>query len=120
LKKYFIFPAVGLALLVIGFFAIPATTYDNLKLRFSPYVSYVTLRNNPLLPAFDPELPIMRRSERVDSDLIFSGGPPRDGIPAIDDPQFDLAENSRFKDEDTVIGVYYKGEAKAYPYLILN
>ncbi len=52
---------------------------------------------------------------------ILQGGPPRDGIPAIDDPQFESAEQANWLDEDSpVIGVERWGTAKAYPILILN
>ncbi len=52
--------------------------------------------------------------------LIRDGGPPKDGIPSIDDPVFaDVAESQFMSDSDTVIGVYVQGEAKAYPLFIL-
>jgi len=52
---------------------------------------------------------------------IKRGGPPRDGIPSIDKPEFvEPADAGFLKDKDRVIGVYYKGVAKAYPIKILN
>jgi hypothetical protein len=52
---------------------------------------------------------------------ILSGGPPRDGIPAIDRPKFVAVRKADFlKDDDRVLGLYYKGVAKAYPIRILN
>ena len=52
---------------------------------------------------------------------IESGGPPRDGIPSIDDPKFLSAGEAKFlKDRDQVIGLYRNGVAKAYPIRILN
>ncbi|EAR23472.1 DUF3179 domain-containing protein [Nitrococcus mobilis] len=55
----------------------------------------------------------------VDSSL--SGGPPKDGIPAIDAPRFwNVRQADRhLGDGDVVFGVYHKGEAKAYPQRIL-
>lgn len=53
-------------------------------------------------------------------DKIKGGGPPKDGIPSIDDPVFADVNNSQFvADSDTVIGLEINGEAKAYPLFIL-
>ncbi len=52
---------------------------------------------------------------------IVSGGPPKDGIPAIDEPKFEsLTEaNQWLGDTDPVVLVEYGGEVKAYPLAIL-
>ncbi len=53
-------------------------------------------------------------------DKIKGGGPPKDGIPSIDDPVFANVQDSNFmSDSDTVIGLEINGEAKAYPLFIL-
>ncbi len=53
-------------------------------------------------------------------DKIRGGGPPKDGIPSIDNPVFANVEGSHFmSDSDTVIGLEINGEAKAYPIFIL-
>jgi len=52
---------------------------------------------------------------------VLSGGPPRDGIPAIDKPRFIAAHRADFlSDESRVIGVSLGDEARAYPIAILN
>jgi hypothetical protein len=52
---------------------------------------------------------------------IRHGGPPRDGIPAIDEPRFVSAAEARFlKPDDRVVGVVRGGVARAYPIAILN
>ncbi|MDE2155069.1 MAG: DUF3179 domain-containing protein [Xanthomonadaceae bacterium] len=52
---------------------------------------------------------------------IESGGPPKDGIPAIDQPRFVTADNAHFLHaDDRVLGVERNGIAKAYPVRILN
>lgn len=57
----------------------------------------------------------------VPQDEIMHGGPPRDGIPAIDQPKFLTADQARFlKDNDRVLGIRLDGIAKAYPVRILN
>ena len=57
----------------------------------------------------------------VPATQIYHGGPPRDGIPAIDAPRFLSAEKADFlKPEDRVLGVTYQGISRAYPVRILN
>jgi hypothetical protein len=69
----------------------------------------------PWISAFD----LSRHS--VPPDEILSGGPPKDGIPAILEPRFlPAAQASFLRDNDRVIGVVRKGEARAYPLRILN
>ena len=51
---------------------------------------------------------------------IHYGGPPRDGIPAIDRPRFESADISRLADSDQILGIVVGSEARAYPILILN
>ncbi len=52
---------------------------------------------------------------------IMDGGPPRDGIPSINHPEFNKAEQAKYPDDDArVLGVYLNGIAKAYPIGILN
>ena len=56
----------------------------------------------------------------VDLGEIFSGGPPKDGIPSIDAPNF--VPVSQVKDlgaQEPVIGLHVNGEARAYPLRIL-
>ncbi|RMF21720.1 MAG: DUF3179 domain-containing protein, partial [Bacteroidetes bacterium] len=52
---------------------------------------------------------------------IHHGGPPRDGIPAIERPRFVAPEEADFLNErDLVLGVVWNGIAKAYPIAILD
>lgn len=57
----------------------------------------------------------------IDIGEIMSGGPPKDGIPAILSPKFEtLSQSSKWlNDREPVIGVAINGEAKAYPLSIL-
>lgn len=57
----------------------------------------------------------------IDGELIYAGGPGKDGIPALKKPEFIGAEHQQFlADDEQVVGVYHNGEAKAYPVKILN
>ncbi len=51
---------------------------------------------------------------------IFSGGPPKDGIPAIDDPEFGpIADVRGMAESEPVISLAINGDARAYPLTIL-
>ncbi|MCK5552400.1 MAG: DUF3179 domain-containing protein [Deltaproteobacteria bacterium] len=68
-----------------------------------------------ILTAFNIDNAIVPKGE------ILSGGPPKDGIPAILNPRFVRPGEAEFlKLNDEVIGVKAGGEAKAYPIKILN
>ncbi len=72
------------------------------------------LVQNPVKNGFvlsDPLVPVNE---------ILSGGPPRDGIPAINNPQFISASETTLAGDAKVIGVRSGEETKAYPIKILN
>lgn len=57
----------------------------------------------------------------IDMDEILSGGPCRDGIPSIDDPQFvPVSEAGDLGPTEPVIGLTINGDARAYPLRILT
>lgn len=57
----------------------------------------------------------------VSTRKIKSGGPPRDGIPALFAPRFIPADESAYLDPDErILGVTYNGIAKAFPIKIMN
>ena len=58
----------------------------------------------------------------VSYDDIFSGGPPRDGIPPIDSPRFESIESADqwIEDLEPVILLDHVGEVRAYPLQILT
>ena len=50
---------------------------------------------------------------------VRDGGPGKDGIPSIDNPQFvNVSEVNFLSDEDLVVGIVQDGEARAYPHII--
>lgn len=60
--------------------------------------------------------------ERTNIDYleVMSGGPPKDGIPSIDQPQFiAAADETNIQDTEPVIGISINGDARAYPIQIL-
>ena len=56
----------------------------------------------------------------IDYADILSGGPPKDGIPSIDDPRFiGVSEVKHLADTEPVIGLVINGDARAYPLQVL-
>lgn len=56
----------------------------------------------------------------VDFKEILSGGPPKDGIPSIDNPIFKaVSEITDLTDTEPVVGLEINGDARAYPLQIL-
>jgi hypothetical protein len=64
-----------------------------------------------------PQTDFDRRS--VDLAEIVSGGPHKDGIPSIDDPQFVPTAEAALPANEPVIGLVVEGDAHAYPLRIL-
>jgi hypothetical protein len=62
------------------------------------------------------------RKHTVPYDEILSGGPPKDGIPAIDHPQFTSVEDADgyLQPQEPVILFELNGDARAYPLQILT
>lgn len=56
----------------------------------------------------------------IDIKEIISGGPPRDGIPPINNPKFVQANDHELPDTEPVIGVHLNDQFKAYPLRILT
>jgi hypothetical protein len=56
----------------------------------------------------------------VELDQILSGGPGKDGIPALTNPEFVDQSDARIQNEVQVIYIENNGEEKLYPYNILT
>ena len=70
-------------------------------------------------PTTESVLKLSRNPDELES-LAVSGGPPKDGIPSIDDPAFVGTDSVDFLDPgDPVFGVALDGVVKAYPQKIL-
>jgi hypothetical protein len=66
---------------------------------------------------WDPRLP----EPLVHPDLLLSGGPPPDGIPAIDEPVFEPADDAGWLEHDEpVLSLTVGGETRAYPLQVMT
>ncbi len=78
-------------------------------------ISTMLLISFLILTGFNTDNAIVPQQE------ILSGGPPKDGIPAILKPKIvESSEAAYLEDSDTVIGVKIGNEARAYPIKVLN
>ncbi|MDS0222937.1 DUF3179 domain-containing protein [Haloarcula sp. S1AR25-5A] len=75
-------------------------------------------RGGPRPPTADSRLYLEYEIETLEENIV-SGGVPKDGIPAIDDPRFSDTPPDGLARDDPVFGVVRDGEAKAYPQYIL-
>lgn len=57
----------------------------------------------------------------IPRDEVFDGGPGKDGIPALTDPEFIAAVEAEYLGEgDLVLGYVVGNDARAYPHTILD
>jgi len=56
----------------------------------------------------------------VDLGEVLSGGPPRDGIPSIDDPAFVPVSEAALAKREPVIALEIDGDARAYPLSVMT
>ena len=89
-----------------------------------PYVTITPTSSSVTIPELGiSELQMMETNgvkHLIPLDKIKDGGPPKDGIPSIDNPVFATVSNSQFmSDSDIVIGLEINDQAKAYPLFIL-
>ena len=116
--------AIGgtIAILYVLFPSDPETSFiesaesDDLNLKINESITESSTQNSDTLSIMETN----GIKHLIPLDKIKGGGPPKDGIPSIDNPIFADVNNSQFvADSDTVIGLEINGEAKAYPLFIL-
>lgn len=79
-----------------------------------------TRRERTARAATDPYKGFDVSNATIPLEEILSGGPPKDGIPAILRPKFVSIEDADFmRDDDKIVGVVRDGVARAYPLRIL-
>ena len=84
--------------------------------------STLLLCNSAAFAQSSPEWPLTDFDTRsVELNEIMSGGPPRDGIPPLDAPEFVSAGQAAtwLKNDEPVVVFEHAGDARAYPLQIL-
>ncbi len=107
---------VNLLKFAISIHASPLQIFTRLSLFFCLIISSIPNLGASQLNGFTVEA-----SSLIAASDIHHGGPPKDGIPAIDHPHFIQASAANYlKHGDRVLGLYFNNIAKAYPLRILN
>jgi Protein of unknown function (DUF3179) len=114
-------PARLLAGVVMAFAAVGAVAYvqwdevDRLMHPPPPVPDPWSAKDGSAVAVFD------LNNLQLPQEGIRSGGPPKDGIPAITDPKTAPVADAGFMlDDDRVVGVTINGESRAYPIKVLN
>ena len=111
---------VAKVVVLVTLLVTPVIVYYELNHGNSPYIQQAGApsrvdsgrQNSSLFDLSGSIIPIER---------IRSGGPPKDGIPAISDPLLIPGVDAAYlRKSDRVIGVVFRQEARAYPLRILN
>ncbi len=114
MKKYIFYIAIFTIVVLLGF-----TVFFK-----QPSVPPATA-SPELLTTLEIERPIPSAKEKEYFNLLLenaiSGGPPKDGIPAVEKPEYTNAEaaNKWLLPNDVVFGINYQGFVAAYPQRIL-
>ncbi len=111
--------SLGLAGLTLGSLVYQAGGIDDVKLRYFSLTQYFHNQTQELADIRTQNLEPAQNT-RIELSQLLNGGPPKDGIPSIDNPVFDTAKTTPFSKDELVIGVVVNGEAKAYPLGIMN
>ena len=93
--------------------------WDDFKLQYFHLTSYFNDQSKELGDIQAQNINLEKNS-RINLEELLNGGPPKDGIPSINNPQFDHSSTTPFAGDELVIGVVINAEAKAYPFGIMN
>jgi hypothetical protein len=109
------------AMTFLSFFrvSVPARARFVACLALLPTVATAALAGPEVWRREWPDTDFSKHSVSLDD--IMSGGPPKDGIPSIDDPQFAaVGETTDIAPTEPVVGLTIEGDARAYPLRILT
>lgn len=121
MKRWILFAGglVAASGIALGAFVWNAGGWDNFKLRHFHLTQLLSDQTRELADIRARNV-APEQASRIDLGELISGGPPKDGIPSIDSPRFTSAAETPFADDEPVLGVAVNGDARAYPYGILN
>lgn len=79
--------------------------------------------DRPIEPSQEEEISITEKGVKylIHPSKILGGGPPKDGIPSIDNPKFvSVAKSDEWiEDNELVMAIIYRGVKRVYPLQIL-
>ncbi|OLS20962.1 MAG: hypothetical protein HeimC3_38010 [Candidatus Heimdallarchaeota archaeon LC_3] len=94
---------------------------SSISFIFFPSIFDISTNNPAEDQSFDPNPYENRSFIDVLADNIFSGGVPKDGIPAINNPQYinRIEADLLLEDSDIIFGLVFEGEIIAFPQRIV-
>lgn len=111
--------AASASLLLLMVAIVQAGSWQDFKLQYYALTQILHDQDQELDDLRKQGTPPQQNS-RIELGELLNGGPPKDGIPSIDNPEFDTPTTTPFSEDETVIGVVINGEAKAYPFGVMN
>ena len=118
MKKLYLFPMLGV--LLVSFIRYAASLFNQSRSSRKRPPSKITKLTNM---ERGMGIKVTKRGVKylVDPDKLARGGPPKDGIPSIDNPKFVSVEDADqwMKENDIVLAITYKGVKRAYPLRIM-
>ena len=119
INQTIIFASISTIFLTIIMLLCNSQVIDNFKLKYFHLTSHFNAQQKEL-EDIQAQNVNLEKNSRINLDELLNGGPPKDGIPSIDNPQFNKSSDTPFSEDELVIGVIINGEAKAYPFGIMN
>jgi hypothetical protein len=107
-------------IILLALLAVPVSMYQNSFWTRNDSVESPTTQTPPTRNKRDSIKDFNVENSIIPTGEILSGGPPKDGIPAIHQPRFISITDAGFlKPNDIVVSVTIGGETRAYPHRIL-
>lgn len=99
----------------------PTTVEDSATSKTEDQPALTALPDEPLPPGVEREFSTDFSRRSISFSEILSGGPPKDGIPAIDNPQFiSVSEADEWLEDLEPVTVFQEGDdVRIYPFQIL-
>lgn len=115
---------IGLGLILVGAIYMNQDYFSERLIENVPFVAEAVLKHGNAQQANVQQGELWETNwdkRSIELDELIPGGPPRDGIPPIDHPEFVTIEAAQawLDDREPVLVFSHEGEARAYPIQIL-
>ena len=109
---------VGLLISTVAFFLLRDSESDTNRIG-SQFLKSSTTAGQPSAQLLNAGLNVNFTKSSIDLSQVLNGGPGKDGIPALTNPDFVSIVDARMSSGTQVMVVEHNGEVKIYPYNIL-
>lgn len=123
MEKNMLVPIIVIGVIVVVAVVVFSTNRTFANNTFGDLGEVPEVKNEKQLNVVDREIKITSTGVKfiVDPKDIRGGGPPKDGIPSIDNPKFVTVEQADewIQDNELVLAMIYKGVKRVYPLQIM-